>query len=173
MNAVELLLLMLAPLAGLVALPAVGAWRRRRHSRAASAVAIELLGFADAVRRADVALPCDADLLARVRALRSGVPEVVSFEVALGLARLAPEVLADAAQRLALRLKRRVAFERKMLARTRSGLQRGAWAAAVPPLALFALSAAGVVVPASGLAALLALETLGCWLLWRVAHIEV
>jgi hypothetical protein len=101
------------------------------------------------------------------------VPEVISFEVALGLARATPEVLADAAQRLALRLKRRVAFERKMLARTRSGLLRGACAAAAAPFALLALSATGVAVPPGALALLLALEALGCWLLWRLAHVEV
>ncbi len=171
MNA-DTFLLLLAPLAALVALPAFGAWRRRARSRSASAVAIELIAFAAAVRRANAALPCDAGLLSRARALR-GVPEVLSFEVALGLARATPDVLADAAQRLALRLKRRVAFERKMLARTRSGLRRGACAAAVPPLALLVLSAAGVAVPAGGLAMLLGLEVLGCWLLWRLAHVEV
>jgi hypothetical protein len=169
----EVVAWMLAPLAALIALPAVGAWRRRTRSREASAVSLELLAFAAAVRRADVALPCDSKLLVRVRQLRRSVPEVVSFDSALGLARASPELLADAAQRLALRLKRRVAFERKMLARTRSGLQRGACAAALPPLAVLVLAAAGVAVPAGGLALLLALEVLGCWLLWRVAHVEV
>ena len=37
-----------------------------------------------------------------------------------------PHLVADTAHRLALRLKRRVAFERKMLARTASGRRRGA-----------------------------------------------
>jgi hypothetical protein len=163
----------LAPLAALIALPAVAAWRRRARSREASEVALELLELAAGTRRGAAVAAVDGGLLARLRALRRSVPEVVSFELALTLERASPELVADAAQRLALRLKRRVAFERKMLARTRSGLQRGACAAAAAPLALLALASAGLGVPPFGLALLLALEALGCWLLWRVAHVEV
>ena len=85
----------------------------------------------------------------------------------------APELLADTAQRLALRLKRRVAFERKMLARTASGRRRGAVAASIPPLALLALHAGGIQVPLAALLFVVALEACGCWLLWRVARVEI
>ena len=89
------------------------------------------------------------------------------------LPRASPELLADTAQRLALRLKRRVAFERKMLARTASGRRRGAVAASVPPLVLVALHVAGVEVPPAALLFVLAIEAGGCWLLWRVAHVQI
>jgi hypothetical protein len=82
-------------------------------------------------------------------------------------------LLADTAQRLALRLKRRVAFERKMLARTASGRRRGALAAAVPPLVLLMMALAGWGLPAGALLVLLLLEASGCWLLWRVARVEI
>jgi hypothetical protein len=72
-----------------------------------------------------------------------------------------------------LRLKRRVAFERKMLARTAPGRWRGSIAAAAPAVVLLALAGAGIVLPEPTLLWLLALETLGCWLLWRAARVEV
>jgi hypothetical protein len=158
-------------IAGLIALPALCAQARRRASRAASEVAVELGAFAEDVRSGRRCLPLEPAWLARAEALH--MPEFVSFLLAQELARPNPALLADTAQRLALRLKRRVAFERKMLARTASGLRRGALAAAVPPLVLFAMALAGWSVPAGALLVLLLLETCGCWLLWRVARVEI
>jgi hypothetical protein len=154
---------------GLIALPAVSAWRRRRFSREASAVAAELVAFAQALRRSDGAAVLDETL--RVRARRLAMPELRSFELAQRLAPAMPGLLADAAQRLALRLKRRVAFERKMLARTASGRRRGAIAAALPPLILVTLAAAGRGLPMSALLFVAGLEVLGCWLLLRVTRV--
>jgi len=158
-------------IAGLIALPALCAHARRRASRDASEVAVQLIEFAASVRGAARCLPLEAAWLARVEQLR--MPEFVSFLLAQELARPNPELLADTAQRLALRLKRRVAFERKMLARTASGRRRGALAAAVPPVALLGMTLAGQELPLGALAVLLVLEALGCWLLWRVARVEI
>jgi hypothetical protein len=165
--------LALAAVAALVAVPAVGAWRRRALSREASRVAEELLAFAFAVRRDGRPEALGAELVAHLERLRPGVPEIIGFLVTQQLARLTPASQADAAQRLALRLKRRVAFERKMLARTASGLKRGAVAAALPPLVLLAIAAAGADMPSLAVVLLLALEAVGCWLLWRTARVEV
>jgi hypothetical protein len=163
----------LAAIAALIAWPAFDAWRRRVLSREASAIAVELQAYASAVRAAQGCLPLDATLRMRVTALRRDVPEIVGFLLTQDLSRLSADALADAAQRLSLRLRRRVAFERKMLARTASGLKRGAVAAAIPPVLLLVFAAAGVVLPASGLLALLTLEALGCWLLWRLARVDI
>ena len=85
-----------------------------------------------------------------------------------------PELLADTAQRLALRLKRRVAFERKMLARTASGRRRGAVAAAIPPLVLLALHAGGHRRSRRPRwCSCCAIEAFGCWLLWRLARVGI
>jgi hypothetical protein len=158
-------------IAGLIALPALCAHARRRASRDASEVAAQLGEFAQHVRNERRCLPLDAAWLARAEALQ--MPEFVSFLLAQELARPNPVLLADTAQRLALRLKRRVAFERKMLARTASGRRRGALAAAVPPLVLFIMSLCGWGLPAGALVVLLLLEASGCWLLWRVARVEI
>jgi hypothetical protein len=158
-------------IAGLIALPALCAQARRRVSRDASEVATQLIEFAAGVRSTARCLPLDPLWLARAEALH--MPEFVSFLLAQELARPNSALLADTAQRLALRLKRRVAFERKMLARTASGRRRGALAAAVPPVVLLAMSAAGQSVPPGALLVLLGLEALGCWLLWRVARVEI
>ena len=155
----------------LIALPTALAGRRRRLSRELGEVANALIDFAVAVRSAGQRLRVDEALLARARPLH--IPEWISFEFVQALAAPDPELLAESAQRLGLRLKRRVAFERKMLARTAPGRWRGSIAAATPAALLLALSAAGMVVPTSVLAWLLALETLGCWLLWRAARVEV
>ena len=163
----------LLAMAGLVALPALDAWRRRSSSREASAVAAALQAFSVTVRQEQRCIPLDAQMLGRVERLRAGVPEVAAFVLAPQLPHLTPEFLADAAQRLALRLKRRVAFERKMLARTTSGLRRGAVAAALPPLAVLGLAAAGLPLPLSGLASMFLIEALGCGLLWRVARVQI
>jgi hypothetical protein len=157
----------------LIALPALDAWRRRSLSREASAAALALQEFALAVRQEMRCVPVDPALQQRVERLRRGVPEVAAFLLAPQLAHLSPEYLADAAQRLALRLKRRVAFERKMLARTTSGLRRGAVAAALPPVVALLLAAAGLSLPTDGLVLLLLIEALGCGLLWHVARVEI
>jgi len=155
----------------LIALPAALAGRRRRLSRELGEVATALIEFAVSVRRAGQQLRVDETLLARARRLR--IPEWISFEFVQAMPKAEPELLADSAQRLGLRLKRRVAFERKMLARTAPGRWRGSIAAAAPAVVLLALAGAGIVLPEPTLLWLLALETLGCWLLWRAARVEV
>ncbi len=154
-----------------IALPAIGAWRRRSRSRLASEAASELAAFADAVRRESRHLSLDDQLRARLIRLRLG--EMASLQLALELGRDDARVLADSAQRLASRLRRRVAFERKMLARTAPGLRRGAIAAGIPPVAVFACFMAGVAIPAPTLVLLAALEVVGCVLLWQLAHVEI
>jgi Flp pilus assembly protein TadB len=156
---------------GLIALPALCAQARRRVSREASEVAAQLGEFATQVRDSERCLPLDAAWLARAQALH--IPEFVSFLLAQELARPNPMLLADTAQRLALRLKRRVAFERKMLARTASGRRRGALAAAIPPVVLLVMALAGQRLPVGAVLLLLFLEAFGCWLLWRVARVEI
>ena len=155
----------------LIALPAALAGQRRRLSREWSEVAAALLEFATAVRSAQRAMSLDEALLARAR--RLGIPELISFEFVQALATPQPELLAESAQRLALRLKRRVAFERKMLARTAAGRWRGSIAAATPAAVLLVLAGMGVLLPPGALLLLLGLEGLGCWLLWRAARVEV
>jgi hypothetical protein len=158
-------------IAALVALPLLQALQRRRRSRECSEVANALLGFAAKVRASHQCSALDEDALGRLR--RLGTPEFAAFEFAQQLTRVDPVVLADSAQRLALRLKRRVAFERKMLARTASGRRRGALAASAPGVAMLALRLGEVTLPWPALLLLLAVEALGCWLLWRVARVEV
>ncbi len=155
----------------LIALPSLAAFHSRRRSRECSEFANQLGEFAAAVRREQRSLVIDEAVLARAR--RLGVPELVSFEYLRGLARPDPALLADAAQRLALRLKRRVAFARKMLARTASGRRRAALAASAPAAFLLVLGIAGVSVTAPALAVLLLLEAIGCALLWYLARVEV
>ena len=165
--------LALIAVAALIGLPAFGAWRRRVVSREASRVAEELQAFAFTVRETGRREALPVALVSHLERLRSGVPEIIGFLVTQQLAQLTPESQADAAQRLALRLKRRVAFERKMLARTAAGLKRGAVAAALPPLVVLTMAACGAQLPLSALGMLFALEALGCWLLWRTVRIEV
>jgi len=160
-----------ALIAILIALPALGAAWRRQQSREMARVATGFMEFALAVRRADSRLPLDDDLLTSARSL--AIPELVSFEFIHTSSRTTPELLADTAQRLGLRLKRRVAFERKMLARTASGRWRGSLAAAAPGVALLLLAVFGMALPGGALVWLLLLETLGCWLLWQAARVEV
>jgi Flp pilus assembly protein TadB len=165
----------LAGIAGFIALPAVIAMHRRRISREASEVATALAEFARDVRRSAHRQPLDESL--RTRAERLRVPELASLLLAQELPQevnnTRAELVADSAQRLALRLKRRVAFERKMLARTASGRRRGAIAAAIPPLVLLLLRAAQIEVPMGALWSLLLVEGFGCWLLWRLARVEI
>ena len=152
-------------LAALIALPALGAMHRRRRSRECSDVAAGLAQFAAAVRGSPVALELDARRLA--------IPEMLGFEFARELPRPQPALLADAAQRLALRLKRRVAFERKMLARTAAGRWRGAVAGTCAALALLSMQATGMALPTASVLLVLVLQGIGCWLLWRVTHVGV
>jgi hypothetical protein len=163
----------LGSVAALIALPAFGAWRRRELSREASRVAQQLQAFAFGARREVERVPLGDELVASLARLRRGVPEIVAFLLTQQLPRLTPALQADAAQRLALRLLRRVAFERKMLARSASGLKRGAAAAALPPLVVIAMTLLDAQPPLLALALLIALESLGCWLLWRTARVEV
>jgi hypothetical protein len=157
-------------IAALVTLPVIQALHRRRISREASAIAAALAELAGTLRNAPLAAPPDEALMARVR--RLGIPEAITFEF-VQAARAAPAVLADTAQRLALRLRRRVAFERKMLARTAPGRRRGAIATAVPGVTLLGLRLADIVLPVPALVLLIVVEAFGCWLLWRVARVEV
>ena len=165
------LLVSLVALAALIALPALAAASRRRAMREASDVACALGALAVAVRKSASPLPLDASL--RDRAQRLGAPEFTWWLLAHDLPQPGPELLADTAQRFALRLKRRVAFERKMLARTASGRRRGAVAASFPPLALVALHSCGFQVPLAALLFVVAIEASGCWLLWRMARVEI
>jgi hypothetical protein len=164
----ELPLLAWAAAGAFIALPAAAAWRRRRASREASAVALELAAFATAVRGAARCLPMDDALRARVIRLR--VVESAALQLAQELELGGPGPLADAAQRLATRLRRRVAFERKMLARTAPGLRRGAMAALLPPLLMATLQGMGASIPAGAQLLLLAAEAAGCALLCRPAR---
>jgi hypothetical protein len=156
----------------LVALPALVAWRRRAQSREDSEIALQLQSFACAVR-GEAGAKADPELTARVAGLADRVPDARAFLFAVELSRLDPASLADAAQRLGLRLRRRVAFERKMLARTRSGLRRGAVAAALPVLLAAALRPFDVRLPEATVAFLLVLELLGAYLLWRITRAAV
>jgi len=166
-----LLFAALLALAGIIALPAVMAFRQRRVSREASEIANALAGFALTVRSSSRCQPLDATLQRRAQRLR--IPELAPLLLALELPHASPQLLAETAQRLALRLKRRVAFERKMLARTASGRRRGAVAAAVAPLAFIALRGAGMQPPFVMFVFLLLVEACGCWMLWRLARVEI
>lgn len=157
--------------AGLVAVPALLARHRGRLSREWSDAAVALSGFASQVRGSQRLLAVDENLSRRLH--RLSIPELAAFELVCELRQSNPELLADAATRLALRLRRRAAFERKMLARTASGRQRGAIAAAMPALAMLLAEVGGVTLPLSALALLVLLEVLGCWMLWRVARVDV
>jgi hypothetical protein len=154
-----------------IALPSWAALRRRNRSRESSAVASALSAFASEVRRRHACLAFDDELLARARRLH--IPEMVSFDYARELARPPPELLAAAVQRLALRLKRRVAFERKMLARTAPGRRRALTAAAACITAILALQVAGFAPPAVLLLTAAALVALGSVVCWRVSRVEV
>ena|SRR5688572_13705348 len=161
----------MALFAALIALPALLAACRRRAMREVSEVAGALSAMASAVRKTAACAPIDASLWSRAQRLQA--PEFSLLLLALELPRHDPELLSDTARRLALRLKRRVAFERKMLARTASGRRRGAIAATAPPLALLALHAGGMQIPLPALSSVVIIEALGCWLLWRVARVEI
>ncbi len=158
-------------LALFIGMPALSAWRRRVRSREASEIAVMLVDFAREVRRTAQLLPLEASLKRRLGGLM--LHEANSLLLAEELGRGGAELQADAAQRLALRLRRRVAFERKMLARTASGLRRGALAALIPPAAVLFLHAVGWEMPGAAQAGLWLVELAGCVLLWRIAHVEI
>jgi hypothetical protein len=174
MPADTLLLAALPVIAGFIALPAFVAVCRRRATSEASDIAAALAEFATALRRdlkrANRPASLDAGLCARARRLR--VPEFASLQLVQELPHARAELLADTAQRLAPRLKRHIAFERKMLARTASGRRRGAMAAALPPLLLLALHATGFGIPAHALLFVVCMEAIGGWLLWRLARVR-
>jgi hypothetical protein len=161
----------IAAFSALVAWPAVAAAHRRRLMRDASEVAGSLCAMALAVRKAAACLPIDESLCRRARRLCAA--EVTALLLAQELPQPRPELWADTAQRLALRLKRRVAFERKMLARTASGRRRGAVAASIPALVLLAFNSVGIQVPLAALLFVVAIEALGCWMLWRAARVDI
>jgi|SRR5690349_9458111 len=164
------LLVSMLAFALLIALPAIAAMKRRRAMCEVSEVAAALSAMAVTVRANVSCPPPDASLWQRAERLRA--PE---FQALLLVQELPPsaELLADTAQRVALRLKRRVAFERKMLARTASGRRRGAIAASLPPLTLLLLHVGGIAIPREALLFVVAVEALGCWLLWRAARVEI
>lgn len=157
--------------ATLVALPALVAANRRRAMCEVSEVAGALSALAVVVRTSATCQALDETWWRRARRLNA--PEFSLLSLAQELPASNPELLADTAQRLALRLKRRVAFERKMLARTASGRRRGAVAASAPPVALLSLHAGGIQIPLAALLFVVAIEACGCWLLWRVARVEI
>ena len=161
-------LIAIAMFAGVLAWPALLAWWRREGSREASEVAAALEKYA-ADTRASRCLAMDDALARRVARLR--LPELGSFQLAPTLPNATPGLVADAAGRLALRLRRRTAFERKMLARTAPGRRRAAIAGALPPAVLLALAGAGVEVPLPALLLLVCAQCLGCWLQARIAHV--
>jgi len=156
-------------LAAVLAWPAVLASIRRNASREASDVAASLEAFTREARGAARCLEIDPALAVRIARLR--MPELGAFQLAPHLPQASPELVAEASARLALRLRRRVAFERKMLARTASGRRRGAVVGALPPLVLIALAVGGVELPAAVLMIVAFAEGLGCWLLARIATV--
>jgi hypothetical protein len=164
------LLVSMMAFAALIALPAIAAMRRRRAMCEVSEVAAALSAMAVAVRANAACPPPDASLWQRAERLNA--PEYPALLLAQELPPSA-ELLADTAQRFALRLKRRVAFERKMLARTASGRRRGAVAASLPPFMLLTLYLGGIAIPRNALLFVVAVEALGCWLLWRAARVEI
>jgi hypothetical protein len=158
-----------ALLAGVLAWPALLARWRRGVNREASDVASALEAFAASSYRATRCPEIDAALAVRIVRLR--MPELGAFRLAPNLPNATPVLVGDAAARLALRLRRRISFERKMLARTASGRRRGAIAGALPPLVLLALASTGAEFPVAALLLLAFAQGLGCWLQARIARV--
>jgi hypothetical protein len=175
MQADTMLLAALPAIAGFIALPAFIALCRRRATHEASAVAAALVEFAAAVRRGSGTRASDHELdpALAARVERLGIPELVTLRLAQELPHARADLLADTAQRLALRLKRRIAFERKMLARTASGRRRGALVSAIAPVVLLAIHALGFVMPVGALVSVVCLEACGCFLLWRLTRVGI
>jgi hypothetical protein len=46
-------------------------------------------------------------------------------------------------------------------------------AASIPPLVLFAFHSGGIQIPLAALLFVVAIEACGCWLLWRVARVDI
>jgi hypothetical protein len=157
--------------AAVIAMPAIAAARRRHALCEASEVAGLLAVMACELRSSALCPPSDAPLWRRAERLNA--PEFPALLLARELAAPGADLLADTAQRFATRLKRRVAFERKMLARTASGRRRGAVAASIPPVALLLLRAVGIDIPLAALLFVVVVEAGGCWLLWRFARVEI
>lgn len=158
-------------LAMVLAWPAVFAAWRRHVNRGASEVAAALEAFADRSRLSDMLVEVDAALAQRIARLR--LPEYNAFEVAPRLPNATPALVAAAAARLALRLRRRIAFERKMLARTASGRRRGAIGGALPPLVLLGFAGSGADLPGLVLLLLIGALGLGSWLQVRIAKVAI
>jgi hypothetical protein len=162
-------LLVWPPLALLIALPALAAWRRRDQNREMRELADALIAHASALQSGEAG-PLEPAI--ELRLDRLGIPDTAVLRLAQEHA-VQPALRVECAQRLALRLRRRVAFERKMLARAAPGLRRGAVAASAPPLMALLLQSAGVDIPLGARLALLLVEICGCVLLWRLARVEV
>ena len=168
-------LLVWPPLALLIALPALAAWRRREQSREMRELADALIAHADTLQVGDSRTNAEMPPLepaVQYRLDRLGIPDTVVLKLAQECAGQRA-LRVDCAQRLALRLRRRVAFERKMLARAAPGLRRGAFAASAPPLVALLLQSVGVEIPLGARALLLVVEIFGCVLLWRLAQVEI
>lgn len=163
-------LLVLPPMALFIALPALAAWRRRLQSREMNAVADALAEHTRRVQATGIDTPLDASLQERLDKLK--LPDTVVLRLAQEYTHRS-SLRAECAQRLVQRLRRRVAFERKMLARAASGLRRGAVAACTPPLAALLLRSVGIEIPMSAMAVLLLVEVLGCVMLWRLSRVEI
>ena len=165
----------LTPIAAVLMLGFVLAWPallaawRRGVNREASEVASALEIYAADARRAASCPEIDPSLAVRMARLR--LPELGAFRLARLLPNATPALVSDAAARFALRLRRRIAFERKMLARTASGRRRGAVAGALPPIVLLALAGTGAEFPVAALVLLTFALVLGCWLQARIARV--
>jgi hypothetical protein len=152
-----------------LAWPVVLAAWRRRVNRNASEAAGALEAFAAEARRATQCLEIEPSLAAQVARLR--MPELGAFRLVPVLPNATPALVSDAAARLALRLRRRISFERKMLARTAPGRRRAAAAGALPCVLLLAIAATGAGIPAAALLLLAFAQGVGCWLQVRIAHV--
>ncbi len=163
---------------GCIALPGILVRARRQRSRAASELALAIEVFARSLRVGGA--PRLDPVVVRV-AGELRVPEFPAFAHAVKVAG-PPEQLADAARRLVLRIRRRIAFERKMLARTASGRRRAALFGALPGALLLGAwwlepqAIEALVATRTGTASLLAvgaLQVTGCALLARIARVEI
>jgi Flp pilus assembly protein TadB len=156
-------------LAFVLAWPALLAAWRRGVNREASEAAGALEAFAAEARRATQCLEIDPALAARLA--RLCMPELGAFRLVPVLPNATPQLVSEAAARLALRLRRRIAFERKMLARTAPGRRRAAIAGALPSVVLLALLSTGAEFPLGALLLLAFAQGVGCWLQARIARV--
>jgi Flp pilus assembly protein TadB len=163
------LLVALLMLAFVLAWPALLAAWRRGVNREASEAASALESFAAEARRAAQCLEIDPALAARLA--RLCMPELAAFRLVPVLPNATPALVSDAAARLALRLRRRIAFERKMLARTAPGRRRAAIAGALPSVVLLVSLGCGAEFPAAATLLLVFAQGVGCWLQARIARI--